>query len=73
MEDAERYDQWCMIDLGEIAAFNEVKLNWVTVNNQYQIQVSDDKEDWTTVYSRKQPTADDKIGIAVLIRCRRVM
>lgn len=63
MEDAERYDQWCMIDLGEIAAFNEVKLNWVTVNNQYQIQVSDDKEDWTTVYSRKQPTADDKIDI----------
>lgn len=63
MEDADRYNQWCMIDLGETTAFNEVKINWVTVNNQYQIQVSNDKENWTTVYNWQKKTAEDKIDI----------
>ncbi len=63
MENEERYNQWCMIDLGESTAFNEVKIHWVTVNNQYQIQISDDKENWTPVYTWTNATADNKIDV----------
>ena len=63
MEDADRFAQWCTIDLGETAAFNEVKIQWITINNAYELQVSDDNENWKTVYISRKQTSEDKTDI----------
>jgi len=42
--------QWIYVDLGEPFAINQVKLSWETAYGaDYQIQVSDDATNWTTV------------------------
>ena len=61
--DEKRFNQWCYIDLGESVEFNEVKIKWITSNNEYKIQVSDDAQNWTDVFVRTQPTAGDKTDI----------
>ncbi|MTW87675.1 hypothetical protein F3157_18835 [Virgibacillus dakarensis] len=44
--------QWIQIDLGAPATINNVVLNWeIAYADGYQIQVSDDGETWTDVYS----------------------
>lgn len=43
---------WIYVDLGETKRVNEVRLIWETAyGKSYSIQVSDDAENWTEVYS----------------------
>ncbi|MDU2169465.1 discoidin domain-containing protein, partial [Clostridium celatum] len=40
------------VDLGEKTVFNEVVIEWERKNiNSYEIQISDDKDSWTTIYT----------------------
>ena len=44
--------QWIYIDFGEPKTFNTITLNWETAyGKQYEIQISDDAADWTTIYT----------------------
>jgi hypothetical protein len=44
--------QWIYTDLGQPYNINEVKLSWETAYGKaYQIQVSNDATNWTTIYS----------------------
>ncbi len=44
--------QWIYVDLGAIYNISEVKLNWENAaGKDYQIQVSNDAINWTTIYS----------------------
>ena len=44
--------EWIYADIGEVKIFNVVELNWETAyGKSYQIQISNDTENWTTVYS----------------------
>jgi hypothetical protein len=44
--------QWIYVDLGSTFAISEVKLNWENAaGKDYQIQVSSDAANWTTIYS----------------------
>ncbi|HTF97618.1 MAG TPA: discoidin domain-containing protein [Cellvibrio sp.] len=44
--------QWITVDLGQIASINRVQLNWeVAYGKAYQIQLSTNGTNWTTVYS----------------------
>ncbi|WNI19042.1 discoidin domain-containing protein [Actinacidiphila sp. ITFR-21] len=43
--------QWVQIDLGASSTLSKVVLNWENYATAYQIQVSDDAAQWTTVYS----------------------
>ena len=63
MDDAARFDQWCYIDLGEKKKFNEVKIQWVTNNNQYKIQVSDDAQNWKDVCIHTAASTENKIDV----------
>lgn len=43
--------QWISVDLGQSYEIGQVVLDWETAHgNQYQIQVSDDNSNWTTIY-----------------------
>ncbi|HEX7065229.1 MAG TPA: discoidin domain-containing protein, partial [Bacillales bacterium] len=45
-------NEWIYVDLGEEYMINAVKLDWEAAYGKgYKIQVSSDKENWTTVYS----------------------
>ncbi|ODS36940.1 MAG: hypothetical protein A7315_04445 [Candidatus Altiarchaeales archaeon WOR_SM1_79] len=45
-------DEWIYVDLGEIKTFNSVELLWETAyGKEYEIQISNDSENWTKVYS----------------------
>ncbi len=45
-------NQWITVDLGETVPINLVVLQWgVDYGKKYEIQVSDDLENWTTIYS----------------------
>jgi hypothetical protein len=44
--------QWIYVDLGGLYNINEVKLTWeAAYGKAYQIQVSNDATNWTTIYS----------------------
>ncbi len=45
--------QWLYVDLGQAATINQVVLNWeAAYGKQYQIQVSNDAQTWTTIYTQ---------------------
>lgn len=44
--------EWIYIDLGQVANINRVVLNWeAAYGKAYQVQVSNDANTWTTIYS----------------------
>ena len=44
--------QWIQLDFGSSATFCRVVLNWeVAYGKNYQVQVSDDASNWTTIYN----------------------
>ena len=43
--------QWLQVDLGTSSSIDQVVLNWQNYATAYQIQVSPDGENWTTIYS----------------------
>jgi len=45
--------QWIYVDLGQVDTISQVVLNWETAyGKQYQIQVSNDAQNWTTIYTQ---------------------
>ncbi len=49
--------QWIYVDLGDTYTIDEVVLTWeAAYATHYQIQVSDDASNWTTVYSTTEGT-----------------
>jgi beta-glucanase (GH16 family) len=49
--------QWIYVDLGSTYNVNEVNLTWETAYAKaYQIQVSNDAQNWTTIYSTTNAT-----------------
>jgi uncharacterized repeat protein (TIGR02543 family) len=58
--------QWIYVDLGSVYAIDEVVLRWETAyGKSYQLQVSDDASNWTTVYSTTSGNGDvDDITLA---------
>jgi len=45
--------QWIYVDLGQVATINQVVLNWeAAYGKQYQIQVSNDAQTWTSIYNQ---------------------
>jgi len=51
--------QWISIDLGKVTVISSVLLIWDAHALQYEIQVSNDNQTWTTIYSK----ADGKGGV----------
>ncbi|WP_171056504.1 discoidin domain-containing protein [Paenibacillus sinopodophylli] len=43
--------QWAYVDLGSSQTIQKVVLSWESYGKEYQIRVSDDATNWTTVYS----------------------
>ena len=43
-------NQWIYVDLGSIHTIGRVVLNWDSSARSYDIEVSDDAEEWKTVY-----------------------
>lgn len=54
--------QWISVDLGEQRTIKGATLNWDAAAKSYEIQVSDDNENWTTIHS----TTDGKGGVVQL-------
>ncbi|QMU71471.1 discoidin domain-containing protein [Streptacidiphilus sp. P02-A3a] len=48
--------QWLQVDLGTSSTIDQVVLNWENYATAYQIQVSQDAVNWTTVYSTTTAT-----------------
>ena len=49
--------QWIYVDLGATHTINKVVLNWeAAYGKAYQIQTSNDKTNWTTIYSTTSST-----------------
>lgn len=49
-------DAWWQVDLEDIYKIDKVVINWNEKPNSYQIQVSEDGENWTTVYEDRKCT-----------------
>lgn len=48
--DNEADDEWIQVDLGSVQAVNAVTINWeAAYAAKYEIQVSTDGKEWTTV------------------------
>src|ERR1019366_1435177 len=59
--------QWIYVDLGSTYNVNEVKLTWeVAYGKAYQIQVSNDATNWTSIYSTTTGTGgvNDLAGLS---------
>lgn len=59
--------QWLQVDLGSAQAIGEVKIDWeAAYGKAYQIQVSDDAVNWTTIYSTTAGTGgnEDLTGLS---------
>jgi beta-galactosidase len=54
--------QWIRIDLGSTKTITKVELKWESAyGKDYQIQVSNDGTNWTTIYTRTNGTGGDEI------------
>lgn len=54
--------QWIYVDLEEVKTFDKVKLYWQNANsNIYQIQTSNDGEEWTSVYITEEGKSGAKL------------
>jgi hypothetical protein len=53
--------QWLQVDLGSVQQITSVTLNWeAAYAKAYQIQTSDDAQNWTTVYSTTTSTGGNQ-------------
>lgn len=53
-------DQWLYVDLGEQKEIGRITIDWQDAARAYQIQVSDDAENWTTIYAKMNDGAANK-------------
>ncbi len=55
--------EWIYVDFGEIKTFNFVELIWETAyGKEYEIQISNDSENWTKVYKINHTSGSDFSG-----------
>ncbi len=72
IDDIESNDQWIYVDLGFVQSINKVVLNWeAAYASKYQIQVSVDGENWTTV-SEESGMAGEMISEFAAVNARYV-
>lgn len=73
-ESAQADPQWIYVDLEESYELSSVKLTWEgAFASQYEIQLSDDLEEWTTVYTEEAGNgATDDISITGTARYVRM-
>ncbi|MBQ2642880.1 MAG: discoidin domain-containing protein [Eubacterium sp.] len=61
-------NEWLYVDLGKVATIDYLYLHWeAAYAKYYNIQVSDDEMNWTTVYEKKKEEASD-VEMAVSYR-----
>ncbi len=66
-------DEWFVVDLGENYTINKVILEWeASYATAYNIQVSEDKESWITVYETQSGKGGDEEIILDAVSCRYV-
>ncbi|MGN0352285.1 MAG: discoidin domain-containing protein [Roseburia sp.] len=66
-------DEWFVVDLGQSYTINKVTLDWeASYATAYNIQVSEDKNNWTTVYETKNGKGGDEEIITDAVSCRYV-
>lgn len=53
-------DQWMYVDLGAEYEIGRIILNWQDAARAYKIQISNDAENWTTIYSKMNEYALEK-------------
>ena len=55
--------EWACIDLGSQAEIDRINLHWLRVCGQGSVQLSDDGNEWRTVYEWNNGKADSKINV----------
>ncbi|MGN1182748.1 MAG: discoidin domain-containing protein, partial [Faecalibacillus sp.] len=68
-------DNWITIDLGKKAAIDDIVINWeAACSDNYQIEISDDHQEWTIVKKNLKTNSDynDKISFDESIEARYV-
>lgn len=66
-------DQWCVIDLGNTYTINKVTINWESsYAKEYKIQVSDNGNDWNTVYETSNGRGGEEEIVFDAVSCRYV-
>lgn len=66
-------DQWCYIDLEEVYPINTVVINWQnSYGKQYEIQVSQDGNHWTTVAEVENNSSGEKVTSFEAVQARYV-
>jgi hypothetical protein len=72
-ESAPSDPQWLEVDLTKSATFSKVEIAWeVAYASAYQIQVSSDNVNWTTVYSTTTSLGGDDIDVFTPVTARYV-
>ncbi len=49
-------EQWVTVDLGRCSEINQLKAFWLMAPAQWQVELSDDNQDWTTISSLNDTT-----------------
>ncbi len=66
-------DEWFILDLGETYTINKVTLDWeASYAEAYQLQVSEDKEQWSAVYETKNAKGGNEELVIDAVSCRYV-
>ena len=66
-------DQWCYVDLEEVYSINTVVINWQnSYGKQYEIQVSQDGNHWTTVAEVENNSSGEKVTSFEAVQARYV-
>ena len=66
-------DEWFILDLGETHTINKVALDWeASYAEAYQLQVSEDKNNWNTVYETKNAKGGKEEIVIDAVSCRYV-
>lgn len=66
-------DEWFILDLGEAYTINKITLDWeASYGEAYQLQVSEDKSSWSTVYEAKNAKGGEEEIVIDAVSCRYV-
>ena len=52
-------EQWLLVDLEETKIIDEINIRYESAVDKYEIQVSEDGEEFTTVYTKDETTANN--------------
>lgn len=51
-------EQWLLVDLGDVYTIEDVVINFESTVGKYEVQISADGEDYTTVYTKNEATVN---------------